>query len=305
MLIDNSHRARHDLNEDRADDARRRRQEVHFRISSPPITHPDYYGIDTPEKEKLLAANHDVEGMRAIIGADSLAFLSVEGIYRAMGEEARSAQPQFTDHCFTGDYPTPLTDRTAQEARRASSRCWPKPADAAASWPEPLSNRIALVTGASRGIGAATALALAKAGAHVVAVARTAGGLEELDDEIRAAGGMPRWCRSTSRYRCIARLAAALDERYGRLDVLIGNAGVVGDISPLGHVEPKVLGRGHGDQRQRQLAPHPLPRSAAAEIGRRPRGVHHLRRRQQSRAPIGDPTRLEGGARGAGTHLCG
>ncbi|MEX0751324.1 MAG: amidophosphoribosyltransferase [Xanthobacteraceae bacterium] len=92
-------------------------KEVHCRIASPPITHPDYYGIDTPEREKLLAANHDVEGMRQFIGADSLAFLSVDGIYRAMGEQRRDPdKPQFTDHCFTGDYPTPLTDRTAQEA---------------------------------------------------------------------------------------------------------------------------------------------------------------------------------------------
>ena len=65
--------------------------EVHFRIASPPITHPDYYGIDTPERDKLLAANHDLEGMRKFIGADLLAFLSVDGIYRAMGDErARS-----------------------------------------------------------------------------------------------------------------------------------------------------------------------------------------------------------------------
>jgi amidophosphoribosyltransferase len=92
-------------------------KEVHFRIASPPITHPDYYGIDTPERENLLAANHDIEGMRQAIGADSLAFLSVDGIYRAMGEEARNPlRPQFTDHCFTGDYPTPLTDRSAQES---------------------------------------------------------------------------------------------------------------------------------------------------------------------------------------------
>ncbi len=63
-------------------------KEVHFRISSPPITHPDYYGIDTPERDKLLAATHDLEGMRKFIGADSLAFLSVEGIYKAMGFEA-------------------------------------------------------------------------------------------------------------------------------------------------------------------------------------------------------------------------
>jgi amidophosphoribosyltransferase len=91
--------------------------EVHFRIASPPITHPDYYGIDTPEQDKLLAATHDLEGMRKFIGADSLAFLSVEGIYRAMGEKGRDpVRPQFTDHCFTGEYPTPLTDLTAQDA---------------------------------------------------------------------------------------------------------------------------------------------------------------------------------------------
>jgi amidophosphoribosyltransferase len=91
-------------------------KEVHCRIASPPITHPDYYGIDTPEREKLLAANHDVEGMRRFIGADSLAFLSVNGIYRAMGFERRDpVRPQFTDHCFTGEYPTPLTDRSGQD----------------------------------------------------------------------------------------------------------------------------------------------------------------------------------------------
>src|SRR6516164_8232515 len=92
-------------------------REVHFRIASPPITHPDYYGIDTPERDKLLAAIYDLEGMRQQINADSLAFLSVDGLYRAMGEARRDpARPQFTDHCFTGEYPTPLTDRTGQEA---------------------------------------------------------------------------------------------------------------------------------------------------------------------------------------------
>jgi amidophosphoribosyltransferase len=90
--------------------------EVHFRISSPPITHPDYYGIDTPDAEKLLAATMDIEGMRKFIGADSLAFLSVDGIYRAMGLPGRdAAKPQFTDHCFTGDYPTTLTDLSAKD----------------------------------------------------------------------------------------------------------------------------------------------------------------------------------------------
>ena len=92
-------------------------REVHFRIASPPITHSDYYGIDTPERDKLLAATHDLEGMRQFIGADSLAFLSVNGIYRAMGYPQRDAvRPQFTDHCFTGDYPTPLTDLSATDS---------------------------------------------------------------------------------------------------------------------------------------------------------------------------------------------
>jgi amidophosphoribosyltransferase len=96
--------------------------EVHFRIASPPITHPDYYGIDTPEREKLLAATHDLEGMRQFIGADSLSFLSVDGIYRAMGLPGRDpAKPAFTDHCFTGDYPTPLTDLGAQTSPRQLS----------------------------------------------------------------------------------------------------------------------------------------------------------------------------------------
>jgi amidophosphoribosyltransferase len=89
--------------------------EVHFRIASPPITHPDYYGIDTPDADKLLAATHTLDQMRDFIGADSLAFLSVDGIYRAMGFAGRDpAHPQFTDHCFTGEYPTPLTDQSAK-----------------------------------------------------------------------------------------------------------------------------------------------------------------------------------------------
>jgi amidophosphoribosyltransferase len=97
-------------------------REVHFRISSPPITHPDYYGIDTPQKEKLLAATHSLEEMRRFIGCDTLAFLSVDGIYKAMGYDKRNAaQPQFTDHCFTGDYPTQLTDQGGEGAKQQLS----------------------------------------------------------------------------------------------------------------------------------------------------------------------------------------
>ena len=106
--------------------------------------------------------------------------------------------------------------------------------------PQPLASRIALVTGASRGIGYATARALAKAGAHVVAVARTQGGLEELDDEIRKDGGSATLVPlNLTDFDGIARLGAALHERHGKLDILVGNAGVAGPSSPLGHIELK------------------------------------------------------------------
>ncbi len=90
--------------------------EVHMRIASPPITHPDFYGIDTPDKSQLLAANKSLEEMREYMGADSLHFITVDGVYRAMGyKDGRdNNNPQFTDHCFTGDYPTDLEDQDAK-----------------------------------------------------------------------------------------------------------------------------------------------------------------------------------------------
>ncbi|MBX6320949.1 MAG: amidophosphoribosyltransferase [Rhodospirillaceae bacterium] len=85
--------------------------EVHMRVSSPPTTHPCFYGIDTPQRRELLAARHDVAEMARILNVDSLAFVSIDGLYRAMGEARRNpARPQYCDACFTGDYPTPLTD---------------------------------------------------------------------------------------------------------------------------------------------------------------------------------------------------
>ena len=91
--------------------------EVHMRIAAPPITHPDFYGIDTPSKDQLLAANMDLEEMCIHLGADSLAFLTVNGLYRALGHpEGRNPDfPQYTDHCFTGDYPTSLIDEHGNE----------------------------------------------------------------------------------------------------------------------------------------------------------------------------------------------
>jgi len=104
----------------------------------------------------------------------------------------------------------------------------------------PLQNRIALVTGASRGIGRALALALAREGAHVVALARTQGALEELDDEIRRIGGEATLVPCDLRdFDALDRLGAALHERWHRLDILIANAGILGPITPITHVKPK------------------------------------------------------------------
>ena len=101
--------------------------------------------------------------------------------------------------------------------------------------------RIALVTGASRGIGRAAALALADAGAHVIAVARTVGGLEELDDEIQAKGGtttlVPLDLKDSAG---IDRMGAAIFERWGKLDMLLANAGILGTITPITHLAPKM-----------------------------------------------------------------
>jgi len=86
-------------------------KEVHFRVASPPIKFPDYYGVDTPNQNELLASKLDVEGIRKFIDATTLKFLSIEGLYKSMGYEKRnSSYPQFTDHCFTGDYPVEPTD---------------------------------------------------------------------------------------------------------------------------------------------------------------------------------------------------
>ena len=88
--------------------------EVHMRIASPPTTHSCFYGVDTPDREQLLASRMDLAAMAEHIGVDSLAFISIDGLYRAMGEASRDpAHRKFCDACFTGDYPIPLGDRAA------------------------------------------------------------------------------------------------------------------------------------------------------------------------------------------------
>lgn len=90
-------------------------KEVHMRIASPPTTHSCFYGVDTPDREKLMAARFTLEEMNAQIGSDTLAFISINGLYQAMGEQGRNdAQPQYCDACFSGDYPIALTDKRTQ-----------------------------------------------------------------------------------------------------------------------------------------------------------------------------------------------
>jgi NAD(P)-dependent dehydrogenase (short-subunit alcohol dehydrogenase family) len=104
-----------------------------------------------------------------------------------------------------------------------------------------LQGRIALITGASRGLGYAAAVALAKEGAHVIALARTQGGLEELDDTVRSAGGTATLVPADIRdFDALDRLGAAVFERWKKLDILIGNAGVLGKLTPLAHLDPKI-----------------------------------------------------------------
>jgi amidophosphoribosyltransferase len=97
-------------------------REVHMCVSSPPITHSCFYGIDTPDKDELMASQHELEVMRKIIGVDSLTFISFDGLYRAVGGENRNtANPQYCDACFSGNYPIRLLDRDSGEAPKQLS----------------------------------------------------------------------------------------------------------------------------------------------------------------------------------------
>src|ERR1700760_796260 len=133
---------------------------------------------------------------------------------------------------------TPSPSPTSRAAR-GNCRCWrTSPKDFSMS--KAMEGRIALVTGASRGIGRAAAIALGAAGAHVILVARTVGGLEETDDEIQKGGGTATLVPMNLRdFDAIDRLGASIHERWGRLDALLGNAGQLGQLTPITHMEPK------------------------------------------------------------------
>ena len=170
--------------------------------------------------------------------------------------------------------------------------------------------RVALVTGASRGIGRAAAVALALSGAHVVALARTQGGLEELDDEIRALrpaepGATTLVPMDLRDFAAIDRLGEALYRRWGRLDALCRQCGRARPPVPSPPPRPQDMGRRHRGQRHRQLAPHPLARPAAAPLRGGAGRVHDLRRGEPGGAArlLGPLCSFEGGARRPRPHL--
>ncbi len=207
--------------------------EVHMRISSPPITHPDFYGIDTPDQDKLLAAHRTLEEMRQFIGADSLAFLSVDGIYKAMGYEGRDhAHPQFTDHCFTGEYPTRLRDREGPP-RRSSSPSSPRSVDGTTPQGSHRSHHRRLARhrprrrGEIRARGRACAAALPATARHWNGSTTRSGlrGGKATLIPLELADG-----------KSIDALGPTLYERFGRLDILVGNAAILGRLSPLTHI---------------------------------------------------------------------
>ena len=104
-----------------------------------------------------------------------------------------------------------------------------------------LEDRLAVITGASRGIGAATAKLFAAEGAHVILVARTLGGLEEIDDEIRTEGGMATLVpMDLADYNKIDEMGSSIFQRFGKLDILVANAGLLGTVGPLNHIDPKI-----------------------------------------------------------------
>ncbi len=169
---------------------------------------------------------------------------------------------------------------------------------------KPLKDRLALVTGASRGIGRAVAIALAEHGAHVVIAARTIGALEELDDEIRKGGGKATLLQlDLSKGDKLDQLGPTLFARWGKLDIFVGNAGILGPLSPLHHVTEdawnQVIDINLSANWRLIRTLDPLLQA----LGRGARGVRHLRRGDRQVRLLGALCRLQGGARGAGEDL--
>ena len=216
-------------------------REVHMRIASPPTRHSCFYGVDTPERAKLLAAQMSVAEMNHYIRADSLAFVSIDGLYRAIGEEqrdaARAAALRRLLHRRLSDQPHRFQTISSGAT---SSGSWKT------AWPDGggVRGRLALVTGAGRGIGAAIAEALAAEGAHVILTARTSAALEAVEERIHAAGGAATIApMDLTEPDSIARLAAGGGERWPALDMLVLNAAMLGTLTPVAQIDGREFNR--------------------------------------------------------------
>ena len=218
-----------------------------MRIAAPPTTDPCFYGIDTPDKDKLLASRYDVADMAKFIGVDSLAFISIDGLYRAMG------LPGGAIAAAAGVLRRLLHRRLSDRARRrrsasriASSPSSPKPPEFTVMTEAPLgrlAGRVALITGASRGLGPRPRRSPSPQRARTACWSPAPwAGSKQVDDKIKAMGGPATLVPlDVTDGPGIDRLGAALYERFGRLDVLLGNAGILGALSPIGHIEPKIF----------------------------------------------------------------
>jgi NAD(P)-dependent dehydrogenase (short-subunit alcohol dehydrogenase family)/adenine/guanine phosphoribosyltransferase-like PRPP-binding protein len=220
--------------------------EVHMRIASPPTRHSCFYGVDTPERAKLLAAKLDVGGMTDFIHADSLAFISIDGLYKALGEAHRAdIHPKYCDACFTGEYPTTLTDQdengTADRPVRAAPRT------RRLILPEFDDRRTA-----RRRVSRSSP---ARAAASAPLLAQGTGGRGRARRADRAHRGRARGSRGSDLRRSggsatiapmdltendsIARLAEAVSERWKALDVLVLNAATLGSLSAVPAIDFK------------------------------------------------------------------
>ncbi len=287
--------------------------EVHMRIASPPTSDSCFYGVNTPEKSKLIASRMNRRGAGAIHPRGQ------PGVHlhrrplpcrRRAAPRTRQAAilrrllhrrvPHRADRPGDGEtrpaallpgtqpLSQPIDNSPLTDAERAS-----------------LAGRLAVVTGASRGIGYAVASLLGSCGAQVIAVARTVKGLEELDDEIRANGGPGATLvpLNVTDGPGVDQLGASIYKRWGKLDILVGNAGVLGPISPLAHVKAKDWAEAmdvnvSANWRLVRTLDPVLRRSDAARV--------HLphRRRRADAAPLPRPLRrLQGGAGGNGEDL--
>ena len=302
-------------------------REVHMRIASPPITHSDYYGIDTPERDKLLAATHDLEGMRALhrrrlarlpVGRRHLSRHGLRAarsgaaavhrplLHRRLSDPAhRPERARGAAAAIVAARRGELTRSVIPQARTARARALGRnDGPRSCPCPSPTASRS---SPAPRAGSAMRRRSRWRRRAPMSSRSRapSAGSRSSTTRSGRSAAP-PRWCRSTSRTTTASTGSAlALHERFGRLDILVGNAGILGPLSPLGHVEAKawdeVMAVNVTANWRLICAVDPLLKFSDA--GRA--GLPLLGRHRAGAGLLGSLRHLQGRARGAGAHLCG